>query len=498
MTCESYSIVRTTLAKSPLSEGGALVTSPLQQAWWGQVEVVIVGDDCALPHTGPTMRRGIAGVILALKVAGAAAAAGCTLEEVAEEARQAAAAICSCGVAASVCTLPGHKPSTRLRGGEVEIGLGIHGEPGAATDSMQPADDLVHLVIDKILAQNTGFSTVQAGDEAVLLVNSMGATPPIELYLLANSAVSYLATAKKVTVVRTFVGTFCTSLDMAGFSMSLQSLTQQRLERLDAPAQAPGWPSVSAVHQPGKQKYPAKLKAEPVSGSRKDIEAELSAQGSSIKRALQAACEALIAAAEDLDSLDEKAGDGDCGTTLRRGAEAALAEAKEDRVPWNSAVGAAQAIASAARSMGGTSGALYNIFLTAAAASLAEAGTAASLDDSGHGSPARWAAAFSSGVEAMQRYGGARPGDRTMLDALVPASLAMQEGVQSGQEGREVLRSAVQAAQVGGRRTSSMQAGAGRAAYVPAKALQGVEDPGALAVGIWLSAMETALFGSSA
>ncbi|KAJ8445071.1 hypothetical protein Cgig2_022591 [Carnegiea gigantea] len=137
-----------------------------------QVEMVIVGDDCALPPPrGIAGRRGLAGTILVHKIAGAAAAAGLSLAEVAAEARRASEMIGTMGVALSVCTLPGHVTSDRLGPGKMELGLGIHGEPGAAVVDLQPADVVVAHVLRQILSPETGYVPITRGNNVVLMIN---------------------------------------------------------------------------------------------------------------------------------------------------------------------------------------------------------------------------------------------------------------------------------------------------------------------------------------
>ncbi|PKA62766.1 Putative 3,4-dihydroxy-2-butanone kinase [Apostasia shenzhenica] len=181
------------------------------------LEMVIVGDDCALRQPrGVAGRRGLAGTILVNKVAGAAAAAGLCLADVAAEAKHASELVGTMGVAFSVCTLPGQLTSDRLGPGLMELGLGIHGEPGAAITDLQPADIIVSHVLKQILSTETKYVPITRGNRVVLMINGLGATPVLELMIAAGKAVPYLQLEHGLAVVRVYTGSFMTSLDMAG------------------------------------------------------------------------------------------------------------------------------------------------------------------------------------------------------------------------------------------------------------------------------------------
>ncbi|CAH2036110.1 unnamed protein product [Thlaspi arvense] len=216
-----------------------------------EVETVIVGDDCALPPPrGIAGRRGLAGTILVHKVAGAAAAAGLSLAEVAAEAKRASEMVGTMGVALSVCSLPGQDASDRLGPEKMELGLGVHGEPGAAVVDIQPVDVVVSHVLQQILIPETNYVPITRGNSVVLMVNGLGGTPLMELMIAAGKAVAKLQLEYGLAVDRVYTGSFMTSLDMAGFSISIMKADQSILERLDAPTKAPGWPvGTDAAHQ---------------------------------------------------------------------------------------------------------------------------------------------------------------------------------------------------------------------------------------------------------
>jgi dihydroxyacetone kinase-like protein len=205
-----------------------------------EVEQVVVDDDVAVDGSTYTIgRRGIAGTVFVHKIAGAAAEQGRTLQEVKAVAERVVRNTFSMGMALSPCTVPASgKPSFTLAEDEVEIGLGIHGEPGTHREAMQSARATVETLLKRIATE----ADVQAGDEVAVLVNGLGATPLSELYIVYRSVVEILKFAG-VNVYRAYVGEFMTSLEMAGFSLTLLKLDEELKALLDAPACTPAWRS---------------------------------------------------------------------------------------------------------------------------------------------------------------------------------------------------------------------------------------------------------------
>lgn len=196
-----------------------------------KTETVVVKDDVAVPDSLYSAgRRGIAGTVFVHKVAGAAAAAGKSLEEVAAVAAKCVENIRSMGMACTPCTLPGaDKPNFSLADDEVEIGMGIHGEPGINREAPSPAKELAEKLLDKILADMD-----YSGSSVAVLVNGLGGTPLMELYIMYNE-VRRLLEEKGITVYRALVGNYMTSLEMAGCSLTLLKLDDELKACLDAP-----------------------------------------------------------------------------------------------------------------------------------------------------------------------------------------------------------------------------------------------------------------------
>nr|WP_233611900.1 dihydroxyacetone kinase family protein [Corallococcus sp. AB045] len=430
-------------------------------------EVVVVADDVALRDTvEPERRRGIAGVVLVHKVAGAAAAAGASLAEVAREAAEAAAALGSMGVALGPCTVPAAgRPGFTLGEGEVELGLGIHGEQGVRRVALQPADALADTMLSTIVEDRK----VGRGDRVALMVNGLGGTPPMELAIVTRKALAFLA-ERGVTVERAWQGTFLSALEMPGCSLTLLKVDDARLARLDAPTGAPAWPGRGQVVT-RRQVVPTRAALPTVKGHPKPQPAM-----AQVRAAALAVADAWDAAEAQLTELDSKAGDGDLGLSLARGAAAirALPEGA-----WATPSGALTELGQALRrNIGGSSGPFYATALLRAARFLASKPADA----------AAWAKAFEVGVEAVSELGGARPGDRTMVDALHPAAVTLVRAVREGRTLGEAWVEATRAAEEGAEATASMSPRLGRASYLGERA-KGVPDAGAVAVVIWMKAL---------
>ncbi|KAL9669996.1 hypothetical protein QQ045_007546 [Rhodiola kirilowii] len=451
-----------------------------------KVEMVIVGDDCALPPPrGVAGRRGLAGTILVHKIAGAAAAAGLSLPDVAVEAKHASEMVGTMGVALSVCTLPGQVTPDRLGPGKMELGLGIHGEPGAAVTDLLPVDVIVAHVLKQILSTETNYVPIVPGNRVVLMINGLGATPLMELMITAGKTVPLMQLNHGLAVDRVYTGSFMTSLDMAGFSISIMKADEKILQRLDAPTKAPSWPVGVEGDRP-----PAKIPI-PVPASRSTTNEELLSRpqqltyhGRILKLAIEAAISSVIELKDSLNEWDSKVGDGDCGSTMFKGATAILDDMQSYHL--NDAAETINEMASSIqRVMGGTSGILYNIFCKAAYAKLKRGNKPVTAKE--------WSDTLEASIAAVSKYGGASAGYRTMLDALIPASLVLKERLNAGDDPSTAFMLSAEAARAGAESTQDMQAQAGRSTYVPSDILALVPDPGAMAAAAWYSAAALAV-----
>ena len=409
------------------------------RAFGYRVSMVIVDDDVALPDL--PQARGLAGTLFVHKIAGALAENGATLAACTSAAERVIGASRTIGMSLDTCTVPGSVKENRIPSGMAELGLGIHGEAGVQQVPSLGAQDAITMVIEKLSASATAPTT-----RHVALVNNFGGTSVLEMSILTHELLSSTL-GEQISLI---VGPapMMTALAMHGFSISLMPLSEGDAALLSQPVHCPGWPGCNAVQTPALLPLPDGLSP---------IRSPASAHPPT-KAFLTGCCEILIASENDLNALDAKSGDGDTGSTLA-GAARALIEAM-DTLPLADHTQLYRAIGlELSQTMGGSSGVLLAIFFAAAG------------DASSSGLPMR--EALQAGLDRMRQIGGANPGDRTMVDALVPALDALSDG----------LRHAASAARAGADYTATLStAKAGRSAYVNAEQLIGHVDPGAEAV----------------
>ncbi|AQS04890.1 dihydroxyacetone kinase subunit DhaK [Clostridium beijerinckii] len=202
------------------------------------VKTVVVNDDVAVENSTYTAgRRGIAGTVFIHKIAGAKAETGASLEEVTRVAEKVISNVRSMGMAISSCIVPAAgKPNFTLGENEMEIGMGIHGEPGTHREEIKTADEITEHLMSKILED----IKLSSGEEVAVMVNGLSSTPLMELYIV-NKKVNEILEEKGVKIHKTFVGEFMTSLEMAGFSITVLKLDSELKELLDAPANTPAF-----------------------------------------------------------------------------------------------------------------------------------------------------------------------------------------------------------------------------------------------------------------
>lgn len=203
-----------------------------------EVKTVVANDDVAsAPKDQREKRRGVAGEILMWKVAGAKAAAGASLDEVIETAQKAIDNTRSVGIGLTPCTLPavGH-PNFEIKDGTMEVGIGHHGEPGIEVCPLESAASMAERMINVVLPDYP----FMAGDEVVVLVSGLGATPVMELYVLYDEIEKILA-KKGIEVYRSYVGNYFTSLDMMGATLTMMKLDDELKQMIDMPAYSMGF-----------------------------------------------------------------------------------------------------------------------------------------------------------------------------------------------------------------------------------------------------------------
>ena len=406
-----------------------------------KVEMVIVADDIALPDN--KQPRGIAGTALVHKIAGYAAEQGKSLSEVRDIAQQACDNLWSLGVAMQTCNLPGSDDEEgRIKQGHVELGLGIHGEPGASVVDTQNSKAIIDTLVTPLKAQ--------AGEgRFAVLINNLGGVSALEMALLTKELAH--SALKESSAYLIGPAPLVSALDMKGFSLTLLKLNDLFEKALHEEVETLGWQKPVAF---------APLRTVAHSAIHDRVEYTPS-ENPQVEKSVSSVARTLIQLENRLNALDAKVGDGDTGSTFAQGARDIAQRLEEHALPLDDVSKLLLLVGERlATVMGGSSGVLMSIFFTAAGQKLHDG---KSLPD-----------ALLSGLAQMKQYGGADLGDRTLIDALQPALEALQ---------KNDLQAAAQAAQLGAEATAKMEkAGAGRSSYVNKENLDGVMDPGAVAV----------------
>lgn len=401
------------------------------------VEMVVVGDDIALPDL--PQARGVAGTLFVHKIAGALAEQGSDLETVTAAAKKVSDDTQSIGMSLDTCKIPGSPKEDRIPEGMAELGLGIHGEAGVEQIEFTSAKTGITALVSKLDA-------MMKPSQHVAIINNLGGASVLEMSVILNELRQSVISNRISHIVGP--ASLMTSLDMRGFSISVYPADPDELKLLEKSLPLFAWPGVSALTD---------IAIKPLNDGLTAI-APISSAHAETEKFLRNCCEILIVAEDDLNALDAKSGDGDTGSTLA-GASRALIEAM-DRLPLADQTQLYRAIGQElSQTMGGSSGVLLAIFFTATG------------DGASSGLPMR--EALKAGLTRMQEIGGANLGDRTMIDALSPALDALENGIEE----------AAKAARKGANHTATiLQAKAGRAAYINASQLEGHIDPGAEAV----------------
>uniref|UniRef100_A0A8D0EI75 Triokinase/FMN cyclase n=1 Tax=Strix occidentalis caurina TaxID=311401 RepID=A0A8D0EI75_STROC len=397
------------------------------------VRMVVVGDDSAFAAPKKAGRRGLCGTVLIHKVAGALAEAGASLNEIVKRVSAAAKAMGTLGLSLSPCSVPGSKPTFQLANDEMELGLGIHGEAGVRRMKVSGAPHFLSL-LGSPPSSGSHSAPYPAGASVVLVVNNLGGLSCLELGIVAGAAVRSLE-RRGIRIARALVGSFMTALEMAGVSLTLLLVDEELVGLIDAETTAMAWPNLTMAPATSQRQEvlapkegPGTTQREPSTGT--------GPSAARVQQVLERVCSTLLDMQDELNQLDREAGDGDCGHTHAR---------------------AARAVSPAWVMTGPVSRQLYGLFLTAAAQPLLN-----------HDDLPTWADAMDAGIEAMQRYGGAAPGDRTMLDSLCAAAQALHGLRSPGATLLPVLATAVESAEAAAEATRTMEAGAGRASYIRA------------------------------
>lgn len=445
---------------------------------------VVVNDDVAVgTPTQREQRRGVAGTVFVHKCAGAAAEAGEPLAEVKRVAEKVIDNVRTMGVAIAPCTVPAAgKPGFTLADDEMEMGVGIHGEPGIRREKMEPVDAMVDEILDHVLADID-----YAGHEVAVLVNGAGGTPDYELALVANHVHDVLS-ARHVGVWHTYMGNYLTSLEMRGFSVSLLRLDDELKDLLSAPADTPAWQQGEAnLAEDAAPEEDAAPKQVAASEASNVPAAEATGATKAVIDVISAVADAMGAHKDELTELDQPIGDSDHGINMARGFSAA-------RALLPSLAGEAPAAvlkkvgSTLVSKVGGSSGPLYGTLFR-------KVGVALKGDDSlasDENAVRCLAAGLSKAFVGIEDLGGAKPGDKTMLDAIQPAMEALEHARGEDAPLVEALAQAADAAEAGAEATVPLQARKGRASYLGERSV-GHKDPGAASFALLMRTVANAV-----
>ncbi|KAJ3226518.1 hypothetical protein HK099_004694 [Clydaea vesicula] len=484
-----------------------------------EIKLLVIGDDAAIPKekVKSVGRRGLAGILLCHKILGAMAKKGCSLEEIFFQGEMIAKNLGTIGVATSPCTLFGKTPVLFTDANVMEIGLGydvlidvniilisIHGEAGFQKSAMSSSKKVVKTVLDMLIHNpmelaefSDMFSNyfklkISNADKVCLIINNLNSCTSLELGILINDTILELK-SRGIETLRIFSGPLMvnvikihinscvkTSLEMTGFSITILKLQNEDwLSYLDYQVRVLSWPFSQITAESWKISSKNRTKNEENETDKVKMLDIVTKNGKLFAKSLYLGCQALIKASPKITELDKIAGDGDCGESLSQGASSILnkisvdlnGDPKSSEFAFDNFSDALSSISLVLEdNMGGTSGAVYCLFLDAAAQCISEIDTEDTL--------AIWAKAFM--------------GDCTLVDSLYPAIQSFQSGVSKNMDLQEILKECVKSAKEGVEHTRLMKsASMGRAAYQPEGSLEGIPDPGAFGVAVLIEEMTT-------
>ena len=431
--------------------------------------LVVTDDIASAPPEESAKRRGIAGDFTVFRCASAAAEDGADLDTVERIAAKTNDLTRTLGVAFDGCTMPGaDRQLFTVAAGSMDLGLGIHGEPGVSSHPMPSAAELAQLLVSGVLAERPAG----ASNRIAVILNGLGRTKYEELFVVWKT-ISQLLTEAGYVVVDPEVGELVTSLDMAGCSLTVTWLDDE-LERLwTSPTDTPAYRKGRASASEGIARVRVDRTMDAEAAQAADSGAR--ASGAIVAEALSAIAAHMVSAENDLGRIDAVAGDGDHGRGMVKGtgaaAEAAMSTARQGAGTATVLTAAGEAWAAKA---GGTSGVLWGAALTAAADRLGNSGTPDGRDV---------AEALRAGHDALMQLGGARRGDKTMLDALGPFVESFEAAVSDGIDWRAAWSTSVEVAEKSAAETAELRPKVGRARPLAERSV-GTPDAGATSLAM--------------
>ena len=439
-------------------------------------------DFASAPKDRITDRRGIAGDVYTIKIAGAACDAGLSLEEVVRITEKARDNTNTIGLATSPGTLPGNdKPTFEIADDEMEFGMGLHGEPGIERTKMMPCSDMV----DRMYRELKQEMQLKAGDEVAVLVNGLGSTPLLELNLVYYELYKRMH-KEGLKVYDAEIKTYCTCMEMGGFSITFLKMDDELKSYYDAPCFSPYYAkgSVSSVTVDTNEDEEelefdeTDVEPAPVIRSKEGVLEQLNVEDT--RNMLLYVADKIIANKPYLTEVDSAIGDGDHGIGMAGG----MQKAKKKLLKIENERNAYQVFETAGQAMLMSMGVIFGSLYLAGAKGM-EAKDILTAQDI--------AEMEEKSLIAIQKRGGARLGDKTMVDALSPAVDALKEHAQEGL--LEMMKAAEEAARQGVENTKQYIAKYGRAKSLLERAI-GYQDAGATSVYLIFQGMREFIEGS--
>uniref|UniRef100_A0A1I7XLF5 Triokinase/FMN cyclase n=1 Tax=Heterorhabditis bacteriophora TaxID=37862 RepID=A0A1I7XLF5_HETBA len=466
----------------------------------GNIRVVTISDDTAIEDSSRIGPRGLAAAVLAIKVnrkqcmiSGAMAETRqYSIDQIEDTANKINENSGTIGVSLYPCSIPGQGPMFVLKEQEMEIGLGIHGEPGKMREEIQRAKAIVEKTMS--ILRDSRKLKLQTGMKIVLMINNLGSTSEIEMNIIKGEVFSWCS-SNNIIIERLLVGSYMTSLNGHGISITILKVFDDKiLDLLDASTVAPGWKSACLISSNlPSQALPENLSAHDSSKIRMRLKGAQFTVGEKLycrnvlyttnyfiaqqelaKLTIISVCNEMCNRKEELNRLDGAAGDGDCGSTFAYAAEGLylINIIKKSSLAFTHPQVLLEQLAEIyEQDVGGTSGALYALMLSAASEAFSKTTSSSSF-----------VSALQKALTVIQKHGGALPGDKTMVDPLNAAvsNLMQSEDIDWEKAITEAERAAEE--------TSTMTAGAGRASYTSHK-VQNCADAGAKAISFWMRAI---------
>ncbi|ORX58935.1 Dak1-domain-containing protein [Hesseltinella vesiculosa] len=446
-----------------------------------RAKLLVVKDDLASRNTR-VGSRGMAATAMVIKICGAMAAQGASLDELVHVGQEIMNHSATLGVALDHCHVPGSSSHVTLAPGEMELGMGIHNEAGIQKLPWMPAKNLVDLMVDRLLCPETS-NLVAPEDKVtkvVLMVNNYGGTPLLEFNVIIKEAVEAIHRIPRLQLERVLPGCFVTSLNMPGFSLSLLTIPDDKdawLDDLDSPVQVSGWPRLPSFGSMAILGTQPTFCLTPLMASQD--QASVSGTHDVLEKVLRTILTQLKAIEPTVTSYDTVLGDGDLGASLLQAADAI----EKNMAKITQKANVSDALLSLAdiidHHVGGTASAIYCIYLNALANALAEQPEQSAVTS--------WMDACASALTTLEKYTQARVGDRTMMDTLIPFVTTWQK--------TKSFENAVTAAQQGMFATIKQKPALGRTAYLSEDTVlkANMPDAGAFALSSILDAIHSSL-----